>query len=160
MGPMPQLLKDRFWGKVAKIDDSDCWEWLGQLNTNGYGVVYLSRIECNEPNRRLKMAHRIAYEFMVGPIPHTLTIDHLCKNTRCVNPRHMEPVTRGENTLRGNTTSAKNKMKVYCPKGHMYSESNTYLHKRKNNTISRDCKICTDNRQAVYNAKVRKGTNV
>jgi hypothetical protein len=46
-------------------------------------------------------AHRWMYEQKIGPIPKGLVIDHLCRNTRCVNPDHLEPVTRGENTRRG-----------------------------------------------------------
>lgn len=45
-------------------------------------------------------AHRLVYEYEVGPIPDGLTIDHLCRNTICVNPSHMEPVTNAENARR------------------------------------------------------------
>ena len=47
-----------------------------------------------------KLGYRLVYEALVGPIPEGLTIDHLCGNHRCVNPDHLEPVTRGENTRR------------------------------------------------------------
>jgi hypothetical protein len=51
-------------------------------------------------NKRTALAHRVAYEALVGPIPDGMTIDHLCRNKRCLNPAHMELVTRGENTRR------------------------------------------------------------
>jgi hypothetical protein len=45
------------------------------------------------------------YEDLRGPIPGGLVIDHLCRNPRCVNPGHMEPVSQAENVRRG--TAAK-----------------------------------------------------
>lgn len=79
---------DRFWSKVLR--GPNCWLWVGSRNELGYGQY---RID-NETRGR---AHRVAYELLVGPIPEGLTIDHLCRNTWCVNPAHMEPVTIQEN---------------------------------------------------------------
>jgi hypothetical protein len=47
-----------------------------------------------------RSAHRFYYEQHVGPIPEGLQLDHLCRNTRCVNPAHLEPVTGAENMRR------------------------------------------------------------
>lgn len=49
------------------------------------------------------LAHRRSYEQSIGEIPPGLEIDHLCRNRKCVNPQHMEPVTRATNTRRGNS---------------------------------------------------------
>jgi hypothetical protein len=81
----------RFWSKVAKTPT--CWLWLDTLNTSGYGRFTIGR--GNE-----KMAHRLAFELEVGPIPEGLTLDHLCNHTDCVRPSHLEPVTARENQLR------------------------------------------------------------
>ena len=75
------------------IDASGCWVWLRALNWNGYGLI-------RHRGRQLR-AHRFAYELYVGPIPPALTLDHLCRDRGCVNPAHLEPVTRAENVLRG-----------------------------------------------------------
>ncbi len=48
------------------------------------------------------LAHRYAYVRAYGEIPQGLSIDHLCRNTRCVNPTHLEAVTLAENTRREN----------------------------------------------------------
>lgn len=81
---------ERFWLKVAKTDD--CWLWVGAKSSEGYGSFRL--------NDKAIGAHRVAYELLVGPIPHGLTIDHLCKVRHCVNPAHLEPVTMAENVRR------------------------------------------------------------
>ncbi len=117
-----RLLLERFWGKV-EITDS-CWWWHGAV-TSDYGVFWLGP--------RNVLVHRFAYELLVGPIPEGLTIDHLCLNTTCVNPEHMEVVTKGENTRRGKRRI------THCPKGHAYDETNTYLHP---DTGARQCKQC------------------
>ena len=52
----------------------------------------------------------------MGPIPEGLTLDHLCQNPNCVNPTHLEPVTRGENTRRGLVSRP---IVTVCPYGHL-----------------------------------------
>ena len=70
-----------------------CLIWDGCTDPDGYGRI----VVCGQPKR----AHRVAYELMYGPIPAGLTLDHLCRVTRCVNPLHLEAVTNRVNVLRG-----------------------------------------------------------
>lgn len=107
------MLPDYFWAKVAVVLERDaCWLWKGARTAGGYGTFY-ERSGPNEtrpprapgeraprPGRQL-LAHRVMYETIVGPIPEGLDIDHLCRNRACVRPKHLEPVTRQENLLRG-----------------------------------------------------------
>ena len=79
--------------KLGRSQDTNCWVWYGELNRNGYGRVWVQ-------GKRL-MAHRVVYESTRGPIPDGMVLDHLCRNRRCCNPDHLEPVTVKENTLRG-----------------------------------------------------------
>ena len=51
-------------------------------------------------NNRVVLAHRFAYEMLIGPIPEGLESDHLCRNRPCVRSTHIEPVTRSENLRR------------------------------------------------------------
>ena len=85
--------QERFWKLVHKTDS--CWEWTSAIDNYGYGIIQLSK-----PVRINKKAHRVSYELSVGPIPDDMTIDHLCRNKKCVNPSHLEVVTASENSRR------------------------------------------------------------
>lgn len=80
----------RFWSKVDA--SGDCWEWTGGRTDTDYGLFNV--------DRRMVKAYRFSYELLVGPIPDGLEIDHLCRMRHCVNPDHLEPVTRSENNRR------------------------------------------------------------
>lgn len=138
--PLHVLVADRIKARIAVALDG-CWEWTGHLS-RGYAVFSLK-------NRPVRVA-RASYEAFVGPIPEGLTIDHLCRNTRCVNPEHLEPVTRGENTLRGETVTAKNSRARACPKGHPYNEENTYRKRGR-----RMCRACRRLAQTTPEARAK-----
>ena len=118
-----------FWAKVDK--SGECWLWLGRRSNEGYGLLGFQ-------GKSGATAHRVAYELSVSGIPKGLVIDHLCRTRHCVNPRHLEVVTQRENILRGIGASAKNAKKTHCPKGHEYSNANTYI----TPSGSRSCKAC------------------
>lgn len=101
---------DRFWAKVVKT--TTCWRWQGAPQSRGYGIFSVGP---RHSVRRL-LAHRVAWELTRGLIPDGLTIDHLCGVKLCVNPDHLEVVTRAENTVRAH-------MKSHCIRGHLMSET-------------------------------------
>jgi len=83
---------ERFWSKVQRGEG--CWEWMAGKNVNGYGRIQMGTLR--EPNAQ--MAHRVAYEYVVGPIPEGKALDHICRNPGCVRPEHLRPVTAKENS--------------------------------------------------------------
>lgn len=91
-------LEDRFWslvgqGESARDGLGSCWLWQGRLGSKGYGRL--------DPSRgQHLLAHRFAYEHLIGPIPSGLQLDHLCRVRSCVNPYHLDPVTLAENVRR------------------------------------------------------------
>lgn len=108
----------------------ECWLWTGRLNGSGYAEMKLGG--------RYQMAHRVAYQEIVGPIPEGMQLDHLCRVRHCVNPAHLEPVTSRENTIRGQSPSAINAAKTHCKRGHAFDEANTFI----NTFGSRVCRAC------------------
>lgn len=80
------------------IDANGCWLWKLRRDRGGYGRT---KVSCGGNNG---LAHRVSYQQSVGTIPAGLDLDHLCRVRACINPEHLEPVTRQVNVLRGNTT--------------------------------------------------------
>lgn len=113
-----------------KIQRGNCWEWIGYVQRNGYGRFYF--------NGRPQFAHRASYELFVGPIAEGLTIDHLCRNTRCVRPDHLEAVPIRTNVLRGTGFAARFAAQTECLRGHPLADDNLYIDARG----GRVCRRC------------------
>ena len=124
--------RDRLMARIDRSAGPDgCWPYLGHVNRLGYGQMAITYPPA-APWRNA-MAHRFAFEVLVGPIPDGLVLDHLCRNRSCCNPAHLEPVTLAENTRRGG-----NAIKTACKRGHEFSDENTYRDARGR----RQCKAC------------------
>lgn len=134
---------ERFWMKVRR--DGECLIWIG-AKAKGYGVF------SNEDGRQVP-AHVWIYEKMIGPVPHGLELDHLCRRRACVNWNHVEPVTHRVNLLRGESPAAKHAIKTHCPKGHLYDERNTGWTKKRTR-VCRECRRIAANE--AYRVKTGK----
>lgn len=132
---------NRFWHYVEK--SSDCWNWKGGLTGSGYAIFATGLRRTG--TFKNQSAHRYAFELVNGAIPDGLQLDHLCRNTRCVNPEHLEAVTPRTNYLRGFGVGAVNFRKTHCLRGHPFDEKNTYKDKRG----SRYCKQCRKTRASL-----------
>lgn len=115
------------WYDIDPI--SNCWNWNRYVGVNGYGRV--------DTGQRRYQAHRFMYTRLIGMITPGFTLDHLCRNKKCVNPYHMEPVTSRVNTLRGTATSAVNARKTECIKGHKFKGKNLVI-----TELQRVCRTC------------------
>ena len=151
--------EQRFWAKVNKHgpvptkrpDLGACWIWVGAFRRkiHGYGAFALR-------HDKLLSAHRFAYEVCKGKIPKSKHIDHLCSETKCVNPRHLEAVTPRVNCLRSGGVAANNARKTKCHLGHKFSRNNTYVYvSKKTGKRLRQCRACCCIRTKNYEARLR-----
>lgn len=128
MGRIRENLEIKFWRHTMPEPNSGCWLWVGDRDMGGYGILTI--YEASVRVARLR-AHRLSYELFKGPLSAELDLDHLCHTYNrtceggrtcvhrcCVNPDHVDPVTKEENGRRaGNRIS-------HCPRGHLYSADN------------------------------------
>lgn len=137
--PLPPngRVEGTLWEKLCRrftmSNVGGCWEWIGHIRRDGYGKFHYTRGEKSIDG----VAHRLVYEHLVGEIPKGLVLDHLCRNRRCVNPKHLEPVTSAENCRRGVYPVAE---KPQCLRGHQLSDENVYRSPTKPN--HRRCRAC------------------
>ena len=158
-------LPERFWRKVTVDTGSGCWVWMAALNRRGYGIWGWQG--------RTVLVHRVAYEVLTGQrIPEGLTIDHVakrgCIHHNCLNPAHLDVVTRAENNRRqwdirgrvpapepksweqtflfGDEAVTSRPFRSHCPRGHEFTEDNTYTNLLRSGAVSRQCKTCVKHR--------------
>lgn len=138
---------ERFWTKVVCDLESQCWLWTASRDSSGYGQISISG------TRLSAKAHRFSFEIEHGAIPIGLELDHLCRVRHCVNPNHLEAVTRRTNVLRGNGPKVAGlfqRLKTHCPAGHPYDLFNTRFYRGM-----RRCKTChREQERARYGTKV------
>jgi len=149
--PIGNIL-ERLLANVSPEPNSGCWLWLGKTDKGGYARL---AIKSAHGPFIARLAHRISYTLLVSPIPEGPDLDHLCRVHCCVNPAHLEPVTRSINLKRGIgvgdagrvAATAHYKAITHCPQGHEYTEENTYC--RPKAPGQRYCRACLKIRQAI-----------
>lgn len=129
-------VRERLLSKIIEDKSRGCWIWTASLNGGGYARLGV--------DGHIRVAHRVSYECFRCEIPDGMYLDHLCRDRRCINPYHLEPVTHSVNCIRGNIganspLAQKQKAKTHCPKGHEYTDENTYINKNG----ARVCKKCS-----------------
>ena len=125
-----EIYKKRLFSKTKIV--GDCLEFTSSVQTGGYGQMGV--------NGKIFLTHRLAYEWTIGPIPDGLELDHICKNKKCMNVDHLEPVTHQENLIRRGMKGRflEKPPRTKCRRGHELTDENTYV--RKNGL--RQCQIC------------------
>jgi hypothetical protein len=130
-------MTDKFYAKVNKTDS--CWLWTGHINNVGYGRYNGKGIPSG-------YVHRTAFYWANGYLPEKPNIvGHLCEVRNCVNPEHLQEQSQSENVKQYTYKI------TFCPKGHEYTENNTYI--RPNG--ARKCREC----HRVTTNKKRKNDN-
>ena len=160
MRPLADPVK-RFKAQYTVDAASGCWLWTGYVKPSGYGTL---GVRVGDRWRDVP-AHRFSYYHFVGPVESSLDLDHLCHNRdetcpggwacqhrRCINPEHLEPVSRRVNLRRGLGFIGQNARKTHCPKGHPYSGDNLKLRRR-----GRDCRTCDLARKKLASQRAKGG---
>jgi len=113
---MPTTFAQRVAFFGARLEPAgECWRWTGAQHFGNGGGPY-GRAHVGGRGGEHWYAHRPSWEIHRGPIPEGLTIDHLCRNTLCVNPDHLDPVPSSVNSKRG--VRAYRDDNPLCPRGH------------------------------------------
>lgn len=128
---LPQRLKE----KIAIDDLTGCWRWTGSVFRKPYGNYGQLRVTIAPKKSKVVRAHRYVYEMYNGSIPKDLEVDHVCRNTLCINPKHLEAVTHTENMRRRPDVFAS-----HCKKGHEFTPTNTYIRPSDQKRECRECK--------------------
>lgn len=124
-----------------------CWVWTATLDRHGYGTFWLGRNVG---------AHRASLLLHGIELPAGMDVDHLCRNPACVNPSHLEVVTRRTNILRGAAPTALTFQMNRCKRGHEFTPENTRI--QGGDPTKRQCRTClNDSRRARY-AELRRAS--
>lgn len=83
-----------FLNRIDIKNPDECWEWKGCVNNQGYGIVKIKK-QCI-------YVHRLSFFLFRNDTLENETVDHLCRNTTCCNPSHLEKISHSENVSRGN----------------------------------------------------------
>lgn len=152
--PDPTKWQRRILAGVA-ITEGGCWEWSGRIDRYGYGCFRFSEAGVG----RMTGAHRAAWLAFEGDIPGDLVIDHLCRNTRCVNTAHLDLVSNAVNALRADHSNKAGRSgrprhlhgtePHFCLK---HGREDGYLFENKAGYTQWTCRICRRERTARYRA--------
>jgi hypothetical protein len=136
------------------VTDTGCWRWIDSVTLDGYGHLRV--------NGRMRMAHRYAWELLVGPIPPLFELDHLCHDPatctgvcphrRCCNPAHLEQVRHRDNVLRSGGPAALAAVTTHCPQDHPYSGDNLVVFADG----KRRCRACRNERDKRWKKESRR----
>lgn len=139
----PGMLDRARFLSLVTIDASGCHLWVGVKNRKGYGRL-------GRYGKSL-FAHRYAFESAHGPIPQGLELDHLCRQTSCVRPKHLEAVAPEENRRRARRHLVPPGRESYCLRGHLFGplrsgrrycqQCNTERHREKRLATSLATKV-------------------
>lgn len=140
--------RERFDEKWEQDPAGECWLWKGCLDSNGYGMIYWSAEQRNVKAHAASMC--LYRDIPIKSNRNGKEWDHLCRTHACVNPDHLELVSRRENVLRGVSPSANKARQTHCANGHPLSGSNLLKPTPAQKSTNRRCRKCQRIREKKY----------
>lgn len=131
-------LTEYLTSRISVDQKTGCWNWIKSCGSHGYGNAY--------HEGKFILAHRLSYILFKGAIPPHYEVDHLCFNTLCVNPAHLEAVTRITNQIR---KRARKKV-TPCVNGHGIE------HRYRDSNAKPVCRACKNEAQRRYKNRLNK----
>lgn len=129
----------RFEERVVRLTNG-CWQWTGTRSVSpGKRPMPYGNLWLDGHNVR---AHKYSYERTNGEVPKGMVLDHLCQNTLCVNPSHLEAVPNRINLIRGPGVIGENARKTHCIRGHLFAAGNLDRKVSKYGHATRACRTC------------------
>lgn len=142
---------ERLWARILpniRVLPNGCWEWTGQLQHDGYGLI---TVKTTEGKFQPAKIHRVIYALTYGECPPTKQLHHECHrdqrcpltkgcpHRRCANPEHVEPTTAVEHGMEHRSERCKTDL-------HSLSGENLYL----DPSGKRICRACRSARTSAW----------
>lgn len=108
-GTFTEAQIEKFWSRVDKRGEDECWLWSGPSNGHGYGVCGWTTTGGVRVNTASRASTWIAYGPPAG-LGHAAHSRHLCNNKACVNPKHLRwgtPLQNVHDSLRERRRAAR-----------------------------------------------------
>ena len=111
-----------------------CWNFKKKPNSSGYPTA-LHGIKTHN-------VHRISYMiFIDDTIEKDIEVHHKCRNKLCVNPTHLQALTRAKHNSR---EIRQKKVSSHCKYGHEMTVENTISWTTKEGWLNRQCRKCKE----------------
>lgn len=101
----------RYWAKVDRRGDDECWLWTASTFRNGYGQFRIQQ-PGGDGKQQTCLAHRMAWQLSHGPVPAGQSVLHTCDVRRCQNPKHL---FLGDHTANMRDAARKGRLSVPRP---------------------------------------------
>lgn len=151
---VPERVAERAYTRISHIEDDGCKISSYSVANHGYAQVGWSA----NGKSQMVLAHRAAWVHVNGQVPLGMTLDHICKNKRCVNTDHLRMLPNFENARR---TNGDDWELGYCRNGHSSEHLGEVARRTKagERRFGVECKLCKKEHWRKYRKENREMMN-